>query len=270
MKAIFKALAAATILGSASLVPAQALPLLETFSYSDGPTTVTSAGNWTAHSGVGSPFETTSTASDSGASLSYSGFPASAGSRAAASWGAGSREDIARAFTPQTTATAGVVYASALVKFTAITGTGEYFFHFKDAGTSNFRGRVFARASANPGFFNLGLRHGSADTIQYIATDYPLNQTVLVVLGLNIVVGTNNDTSNLWVNPTLGQPSAPAGLISASDATTADLNPVSTIALRLGTGGTASVEVDEIRVGNNWTDVTPGSFAAGVRDWSMY
>lgn len=267
MKSIFKSAMAAAVVGAATLAPAQALPLYESFSYSDGVTTVVSGGNWTAHSGAAFPFETTSSLSDSGASLSYPNLPTPLGSRVVGSWGGGSREDIGRNFTAPTVPN--TLYVSALVKVTAVTGTGEYFLHFMEANTGNFRGRVFARPSSNSGFFNLGLRHGSGDPIQWIGTDYPLNQTVLVVLALNLVSGANNDTSSLWVNPALGLPTPPAPLANASENSTADLANANRVALRLGNMGTGTVEVDEIRVSTAWTDVTPTT-QAGVTDWAMF
>ncbi len=263
---MIKAVTAGLLFSSAGWGAAQALPILETFSYADGITTVTSGGNWVAHSGASSPYQTTSSVSDSGGSLSYLNFPASTGGRVVGSWGGGSREDINRQFT---TVTEGLTaYVSALVKVTTVTGTGDYFLHFKDNTAGGFRGRVFARPGGTAGTVNFGLSFGSGTASGYAPIDIPAGQTVLLVLGLDLVSGAANDVSNLWINPALGQSTPPAPTLTASTGA-ADL-PVSSLALRLGGTGTGTVELDEIRINTSWTGVTPASIPAGVTNWSFF
>jgi hypothetical protein len=82
------------------------------------------------------------------------------------------------------------------INVTAATAGGDYFFALNNGGS--FFSRVFARSSANAGFFNLGVI-GSAGTVTY-GTDLALNTPTAVEVGLNFVPGATNDVFNVAVN----------------------------------------------------------------------
>jgi hypothetical protein len=80
--------------------------------------------------------------------------------------------------------TSGTLYAGIDINFSSLpTGTGGYFFHFKDATASGFRGRVFAEVTdAAAGTFRLAITNGSNSGYVSIPTDISLNTTHRLVL----------------------------------------------------------------------------------------
>lgn len=95
--------------------------------------------------------------------------------------------------------TTGTLYAGFDVNFSALPdGTGGYFAHFKDNGTGNFRGRIFATTTdAAAGSFRLGVSN-SANTMAIVPTDLDLGETHRLVLGYD----TATAIATLYVNPT--------------------------------------------------------------------
>ena len=131
-------------------------------------------------------------------------------------------------------------------------------------GTGSIAGTVWVKASANAGFFNIGLSARAnqstigtgATNLQYGTVDYPVNTPVLIVASYEIVAGSANDICNLWVNPVPGS-AAPAYTFTTTPST--DIADVSGFFIRQnGSSSTPGVEMDELRIGLNWADVTPG------------
>jgi hypothetical protein len=251
----------------ASLASAQAtVPLYEPFNYPAGDPLVgktINGGTWT-QTGANASSPVTIQAS----SLTYAGLPASQGGSIQLINGSGAQDpglDI-------TTQTAGSVYASFILNVTnaGSVASGDYIFQFSSAGTgaTDYHARLFVQPGSTADNFKLGLRFYSSDTI-LTSEDYPVNTPVLVVVAYNINASTADDTASLWVNPTLGQTSAPTA-IGTTAAGVADLaNGVARVNFRQGTASTAQVVlVDELRVSTSWADVTPS--ASGVNDWTMY
>ena len=146
---------------------------------------------------------------------------------------------------------------------------GDYILHVSSAGTgsTDYRSRVFIKPGSSAGNYNLGIRNGSADVVQY-GGDLPVGTPVFVVVSYDIVDGTVNDVSRLWVNPALGQATPPAATATAT-ATGSDIAPVGRIGLRQGSTSTAQdIDVDELRVATTWASVTPS--AASVADWQLF
>lgn len=247
----------------ASLASAQAnLPLYEPFNYP--------AGNLSGNTIDGSTWAPTgSNASSpvqvSAGSLSYAGLPAPVGGKVTVLNGTGYEDpglDIA-------SQSAGTVYASFILEVVnpGTAGAGDYFFNFSSAGTgsSNYRTRVFVRPGTLSGQYNLGVGFNAAPTNW--SADLPVGTPVFVVAAYTFV-DTGDDVASLWINPTLGQASAPAADFTAT-ASGADLTTLGRVNLRQGSASTSQqLMLDELRVGTSWTDVTPSN--ASVQDWTLY
>ncbi len=214
----------------------QALLLNEDFDY--GTTamslTIASGGNWVNHSGTSGFVGYTTT------SLSMTGY-GSSGVGGAATVATTGVEDVNRSFTNQTS---GTVYFAALVNVSAA-GTGDYFFHLKDA-TIGFRARVFARSVT--GTLNFGLSTTSS-TGTYSTTAFAYNTTYLVIAKYNV---TSGDTA-LYVldavSPT--EPTTPLVSLTGSGS-----QAVQGVAIRQGgSGARPAAIIDGVRVADTWVDV---------------
>ncbi len=186
--------------------------------------------------------------------LSYTGLAASAGNKI--TYG-GSGSDAYTGFTSQTS---GTVYCSFLLNVSSLGSlgtTGGYTIALTDASTS-FASTVWIRLSGTANF-NIGLnpRTTAANTV-WLSNTLNANTTYLVVISLESVSGTANDISNIWVNPVSLGTTAPAADATATNTGT-DLTSIQRVLVRqdnpANTPGT--IEIDEIRVGLNWADVTP-------------
>lgn len=219
---------------------------------------------WFTHSGTAGQLQTTTTASDNGNSLSYTGLPASTGNRTTIS--SSGSEDINRVV--PVINNSGSVYYSALIKVVnttgllANTGTGAYFMHVTDTNgntgvSTGFVGRLHIRAGSVANTFNLGILNNSGGTPTAAqiygasATDLSINQTYLVVVKYTY----STNTASLWVNPTVSSVE-PTPTITFSPITGNNAAPLKTKAICIRqASGTGNVEIDEIRVRNNWNDV---------------
>ena len=224
------------------------------------------ANNWSTHSGTAGQLQTITTASDNGSSLAYTGMPTSTGNRTQIV--AGNGEDVNRVV-PIIPASAGSAYFSALIKLPNTTGqalnttTGNYFMHFTDSsgttGVTNHAARLTIRAGSAANTFNIGIINTSGGTASTAAqifgaspVDYAINQTYLIVVKYTFAT----NTASLWVNPTISSVE-PTPLISNNVGTNTALSKVKSICIRqagTSTAGTGNIEIDEIRVTNNWND----------------
>ncbi|OFX21053.1 MAG: hypothetical protein A2033_10530 [Bacteroidetes bacterium GWA2_31_9] len=226
------------------------LPHYEAMDYTSGGTLQTQTG-WVA-------MNTGDDLLISSGSLTYSGLPASTGNKVVFD---GSGIDAAKLFTAQAS---GTVYCSFLMNITALGSldatNGGYFTGFTDSAT-NFGANVWIRM--NGVGYNIGLSPRTATTsIVWSAQAYNINSTLLIVTAYEIVSGTGNDIVKLWVNPTLGA-SEPAVTLTATNTGGNDLTKVTRLLIRQDSGTeTPSIEMDEIRIGTNWADVTPTGVAA--------
>src|SRR5438445_12226965 len=134
----------ALIVGCFPSMLAAGILVQEPFNYPNGPLVSVSAGVWATHSGTTGQVEV------------LSGRAYLTGSES---------EDVnttlAGAPYPATTNT--VLYASVTVNFSSLpSASGEYFLHFKDTTTSNFRAKLFALTSGTgAGQFRLGVANGT-------------------------------------------------------------------------------------------------------------
>ncbi len=206
--------------------------LNEQFTYPDGPLVGAVGSPWQAHSGAGSnPVLVTN-------------------KEIRVAHGSGTREDVnaALAGAPYPVAGGASLYASFQVRFTALPGTnGDYFAHFRDAGTG-FRCRIWASATnAEPGRFRLSVGNTSSDnpSLGQFPRDLDTGAVYQVVTRLEVGTG----VSTLWVNPaseadTSVQPLQTTGPID-----------ISTYAFRQGSGPGGACWVSNLKVGTSFNDV---------------
>jgi hypothetical protein len=168
-------------------------------------------------------------------------------------------EDVNKSVGTAITTTA---YYSAIVNFpnttdlAVNTATGDYPISLgKTAGTSVtiLPARIYFRLGSAANTFNIGVLNNSGGTPvapSYVATDFPINTTVFVVV--KYVLGTN--TASLFINPALDT-TEPAATTSNNTGTNAAPAEIASLALREGSN-TGNVQFDAIRVADNWAYVT--------------
>lgn len=154
------------------------------------------------------------------------------------------------------TITSGSALAGFMVNFSATQATGDYFFALlPNSSTSTFACRVFARNSANPGFFNVAINK-SNETPSYSTTDFAIGVTHLFYVEYVFRSGSNDDSVYLYVVPNgsavpATKPSVPTA--AGFNSLQADLANIGRIALRQGNASNApTVQVDGIRMGASW------------------
>lgn len=221
------------------------------------------ANGWTTHSGA-TPGQQTITPG----SLNYTGLT-SQGNRTQII--AGNSEDVNLASAVPLT---GVAYYSALINLpfnsdgTSISGLspntdliGNYFLLFgtaAGASVTGFNGRIYIRAGAAAGTFNLAVLNGSGGTASptYTGVDYAAGTTYFVVVKFDF--GTN--TASLWVNPTIGGTEGTPTVTNVTGTTVAPTQLASLVIRQAGTAttGTGNIDIDEVRMGDSWAYVTSG------------
>lgn len=158
-------------------------------------------------------------------------------------------EDVSAGFTNflQALGNGIVLFTGLKLTFTELpTGaSGDYFAHFRDNGTVNYRGRLFATTNgAARGMFRLGIANGAATPNAVLPLDLPLNVPVRVLFRYNV----DTAQTTLWVDPS--GPDSPH--VTATDPTT----PVTLYYFSLRqSSGMGALVVDEVKVGTSWEDV---------------
>jgi len=215
----------------------------------------------TQSSGVWSNVNTGDSILVASGNLSYSGLAASTGNKI--TYG-GRGTDYYRGFTSQTS---GTVYCSFLLNVTSIgtlNSVGSYTVAFIDGGSTNFASTVWLRLSGASGY-NIGInpRTTAANSV-WLPNTLSINTTYLIVIALQTVSGTANDISKIWVNPVSLGGTEPTPDATATNAGT-DLSSIQRVLLRQHSDTTtpASLEIDEMRLGLTWADVTPTGTVSG-------
>ncbi len=223
------------------------------------------ANGWTVHSGTAGQTLILSTPSDSGTSLSFNGLAASTGNRT--SMVAGNGEDLNFAVpTPLT----GVVYFSALIKVLDATqldlnsSIGSYGLALTNAATATtttFQARIYTKQGTTPNTFSVGVLNNSGGTAapSYISTGLAVNTTHLLVVKFDLAT----NIASLFVNPTPGSSEPAASATNSTGTTVAPTQIAGFVIRQVGTvtTGSGNVEVDEIRVGNSFSQVTPANLS---------
>jgi hypothetical protein len=221
------------------------------------------ANGWTIQSGTTGFINAVTTTSDQGNSLAFPGLPNSVGNRITLV--AGNAEDINKSVTGLTT----VGYYSFLLKVSDSLGlstnaNGDYFIGFTTAtGASTiFASRVYVKKAAGNNFL-LGIQNASSGTVTttFSSTVYPIGTTVFVAVKLD--KSTSPIAASLYVNPTPGAVE-PTPTVT-NNMGTAPLPAIGALFMRQAgttTTGTGNLQIDEIRVGATWADVTPAAIIA--------
>ena len=212
--------------------------------------------NWTTHSVTAG--QTTTVDIQSG-SLSYTGLATSTGNKVYLFSNANApSRDVNRPYT--TTATA--IYYSALVSVIdnsqISAATPDYFMCLgQTAGTTVtiLSGRLGIKSVNTGANFRLSILNTSGGTPVFteFAQDLTFGTTYLVVVKVDR--STTPITASLWVNPSSIGGTEPTGQITNNSGTGA-FTGFASICLR-NSATTPKANIDEIRVGTTWADVTP-------------
>jgi hypothetical protein len=227
--------------------PKFGLVLGETFTYDDGSVIANSGGFWFTHSaGTGNTGQTQIV--DGKLRLV-----------------SGEAEDISAGFTNfyQPLGNGIMLYTAFKLNVATLPegNNGNYFAHYRDSGTANFRARVFAATNgAAPGKFRLSISNGSF--IQAAAPqDLSTNTTYLVITRYNV----DTAESAIWVNPTA---EATGGATATDTATPITLYYY---CFRQGNGpNTPTLTVDDLKIGSQWSDVWEASAPGAESLMSSY
>lgn len=232
----------------------------------------TSSNNWTTHSVTTGQ---TTTIDVLNGNLSYTGLATSSGNKIFLP-GTNSTvsRDINRAIVnPAST----VAYYSVLVKVidvTQLSTSFDYFLSFGGAAGSSVTSlgaRLGIKSSNGGANFRFGVGNNSGGTgnpvYTEVATDLTFGLTYLVVVKFDRAAIPT--LASMWVNPSSLGSAEPAGAVTNATGTNTFAS-FSSICVRNGSG-TPKAELDEIRVGTTWADVTPvGTIAAPTTQTSNF
>jgi len=227
--------------------------------------------NWATHSNTAGNATTIDVMAGS---LSYAGIAPSTGNKIML---IGSNtttpRDIHRAFS--TTAT--TLYYSALINIVdntqltstlPLTGTNNYFMCFGNsngASVNQLAGRLAAVSTNGATTYRLLIQNNSSGTTPPYSenpVDLTFGTTYLVVVRVD-KAGDNTTTATLWVNPSSVGGTEPAGGIVNNLGNSIQFNGFASIVVR-NASATPKVEIDEIKVGTTYADVT--SLVLGVKE----
>ncbi len=154
-------------------------------------------------------------------------------------------QDVRHGFTPA--ATTGSVFLSAEITVGSA-GTGDYFIHLSDGGTSNFYARTYVQASGAGFVMALGTSSGTAGLV-YGTTVLSFNTSYSLLVRYDFVSGAANDTGALFINPTTIDGTGDTAYVAATTTGT-DATTIAGVNLRQGSTGSApgGVVIDNISV----------------------
>ncbi len=258
MKKIFTLIAIISV----SFANAQGLDLFsEDFNYTTGQLTAgnntganVSGGIWTYVSGNAPYISVTS------GGLTYSGYGGASAGTNKIEITSGAGEDVRRSFASQTS---GSVYFSFLINVTTTSGlvaaggdaAGTYLAAFAPTSTStSYIGRLVIRQGVTAGTFVLGLRNGSASTVNYSTTELPINTTHLVVLKYTFIAGSANDEVALFINPTLTTTEPSPNITNTNWTSSTEPTSIASVIFRQDASGSPTAQLDGVRAGTGWTN----------------
>ncbi|MBL0359431.1 MAG: InlB B-repeat-containing protein [Chitinophagaceae bacterium] len=238
-------------------------PLYESFSYTAGDNiggntaaSGTNNNNWTTHSN-----SQTGTIAVTAGSLSYTGLKAPTGNKVRLPGSnATTPRDVNRAIAVGTSSVAYYSFLLNVADATQLGVGGDYFTGIGGtAGTSvtilysrlNIKS---VNAAANYRLAINNVSTGGTPTFTDFATDLNFGTTYLVVIKYDLN-GANPDIASLWVNPASLGGAEPGGNVTNSSGT-ANQTTFASIFFR-NTAATPKADIDEVRVGTTWAEVTP-------------
>ncbi|WKW47069.1 T9SS type A sorting domain-containing protein [Myroides sp. JBRI-B21084] len=200
--------------------------------------------------------------------LTYTNLPASTGNKVNfAGSGIDTKYDI-------TLTNSNTIYYSFLVKVNNISAAtdanGGYFGGFGDSTTA-FGATVWTkRVDDNTFKFGSEVRTATAAGTTWTTSDYNVGETYLVVGSYTFVAGADNDVAKLWINPTLGTTTEPTATIEDQWTANGDLSQILHFFLRQDSPAeTPDLDIDELRIGTSWADVTPIDNSASTKENSI-
>lgn len=208
-------------------------------------------------------------------SLSYTGLAASTGNKISY---AGAGIDAIKAITPQ--AAGSTVYYSLLLNVSSMAGvtdaSGGYIAGFAQ-NTTTFGGTLWAKRVDDTNY-NIGVevRTANLTNTTYDATSLVAGQTYFIVVAYTFNTGgAADDIARLWINPVPGAIEPAATITDTHTGTDLNMATAANFFFRQdSTTETGALEIDELRIGNSWADVTPAT-PAGIQEnqidgFSMY
>jgi hypothetical protein len=150
-------------------------------------------------------------------------------------------------------------YLGATINVSAAQATGDYFLHWSpNTSSTTFLSRLEARSAS--GGFQLGYveTSGTGASLTWGTTVLSLNQDYRVVIAYNVVAGPNNDTANIYVDPTdySTEGNNTVYLFDTWDSATAETATLGAVNLRQGTATSApTLSVDDLVVGTAFQDM---------------
>ncbi|MEP7027526.1 MAG: hypothetical protein ABI960_02920 [Candidatus Eisenbacteria bacterium] len=234
----FAASVASTVVALAFVASTSSAAVLvnEPFTYPDG--NLVGNGGWTAHSAAGlMPIQVVS-------------------GEAVLDQGSGSREDANVSFSVGQSATAKTYVCFDLTVPPSITGSADYFAHFRNSATFVYPARIYVRPTANT--WSVALSASSGGATQFWPSELNYNQKYKIVAAYDASTG----GVELWVDPV----SEASPKISEVVATVAG-DAVNTYALRQGGGSGGMQHVDNLRVGQSFAEACDLPVPAGPATW---
>ena len=216
----------------------QAQVFFEPFSYGSNAASLdTLSSFWNAHRGGGNnviKYETNSLNAPIG-------LPQASGGCLRFTSGSGSREDLNRTFTAQSS---GTVYATFLLQIDSC--IDDYFFHFN---TFTHIGRIYLKRQNN----QLNIACGKTNAPSQYTGTYEFNTRYLLVIKYEFVAGSSNDTVSLWVLPEPSATELDAGVPNSKDHLGNDATSIFAVSIRQGLNA-ASGRFDELRLATTWEE----------------
>lgn len=171
------------------------------------------------------------------------------------------------------TNTTGSVYAAFLLKVSATTTAGDYFFHLTQSGTT-FRGRLWIKQGSAADKYLIGIaKSGTTPAVQFSSSEYTVGSTNLVVLKYIFnSASTTDDEVCIYIDPVVGEMEPATPTVVAADNATTDATQITLVALRQGGSNAPTITLDGLRVAGSWNDavnaiisadLTPPVFATG-------
>lgn len=243
--------------------------LSDSFAYSPGQ--LNSQGMWVLNGTAGSsPILVTE------GSLTFAGYQDEEAGNSVSLKIDNSSESAQAIFAPKGTDAPTDVYYSALVRVDALptvsrvlsffflTGTSEFSGKFGDGEASSEGGGLFAMQGSQTGKVKLGVSvknsvNGLATSdISWTDEEFPLGETVLVVLHYVKGSGSNDDTASLFINPT-ADVTAPDATSKGQEETLMDIRGIAVSQRTKLLGKSPEVIIDEVRVATTMEDLFSAS-----------
>ncbi|MDR3458200.1 MAG: hypothetical protein P4N60_12190 [Verrucomicrobiae bacterium] len=174
------------------------------------------------------------------------------------------RNDFVPSGTFPATTTDTNIYFSFLYKFNSVTDAdGKLLFRVNVGTSGTGTAQYWDMLAKNvAGSIQLGISKPSGPVV-YAPTNIAAGQTIFVVVRHHMIVGPQNDTVELWINPPPGSFGAGEGSVPPAAAITGTLTTDGT-EVNAGSGpgrfvvcGGANAQFDEFRVTSTWAEATP-------------